>query len=83
MIRMQKQAERFGARIKFATVDAVDLSKEPFTLTVDGDPLQAETIIIASGASHRHLGLDSEAKLEEKGRHLLRNLRRALADVPP
>src|SRR5258708_38485720 len=67
MVRMQKQAERFGARIKFATVDAVDLSREPFTLTVDGDPLQAETIIIASGASHRHLGLDSEAKLEKKG----------------
>jgi len=67
MARMQKQAERFGARVKFATVDAVDLSKEPFTLTVDGDPLQAETIIIASGASHRHLGLDSEAKLERKG----------------
>src|SRR5213083_2646526 len=34
MTRMQKQAERFGARVKFATLEAVDLSKRPFTLTV-------------------------------------------------
>ncbi len=67
MVRMQKQAERFGARIKFATVEAVDLSKRPFSLTVDGDRIESETIIIASGASHRHLGLDSELKLEKKG----------------
>jgi thioredoxin reductase (NADPH) len=67
MVRMQKQAERFGARVKFGTVEAVDLSKKPFVLTVDGDPIESETIIIASGASHRHLGLDSEAKLEKKG----------------
>ncbi|MDB6020140.1 MAG: trxB [Pedosphaera sp.] len=67
MVRMQKQAERFGAKVQFGTVDAVDLSQQPFTLTVDGEPVQAETIIIASGASHRHLGLDSEAKLEKKG----------------
>src|SRR5271168_2662346 len=67
MVRMQKQAERFGARVKFGTVEAVDLSRHPLTLTVDGDPVQSETVIIASGASHRHLGLDSEAKLEKKG----------------
>ncbi|MBA4147421.1 MAG: thioredoxin-disulfide reductase [Verrucomicrobia bacterium] len=67
MMRMQKQAERFGARIKFGTVDAVDFSKKPHVLTVDGEPVEAETIIIASGAGHRHLGLDSEAKLERKG----------------
>jgi thioredoxin reductase (NADPH) len=67
MTRLQKQAERFGARVKFATVEAVDLSRQPFSLTVDGDPIAAETIIIASGASHRHLGLESEHKLENKG----------------
>ena len=67
MVRMQKQAERFGARVKFATVEAVDLAKKPFALTVDGETVESETIIIASGASHRHLGLDSEAKLEKKG----------------
>ena len=67
MARLQKQAERFGARVKFGSVEAVDLSRQPFGLTVDGEPVAAETIIIASGASHRHLGLESEHKLENKG----------------
>ena len=67
MARMQKQAERFGATVKFATVEAVDLSKQPFTLTVDGEAVEAETIIIATGAGHKHLGLESEHKLENKG----------------
>src|SRR5213076_1821600 len=59
MTRMQKQAERFGARVRYGTVECVDLSKEPFLLTVDGETIQAETIIIASGAGHKHLGLES------------------------
>ena len=67
MVRMQKQAERFGARVQFGTVEGVSLSAQPFSLTVDGEQIQAETIIIASGASHRHLGLESELKLETKG----------------
>jgi thioredoxin reductase (NADPH) len=67
MMRLQKQAERFGAQVRFGTVEAVDFSRQPFGLTVDGEPLAAETIIIATGASHRHLGLPSEHKLENKG----------------
>jgi thioredoxin reductase (NADPH) len=67
MVSMQKQAERFGARVQFGTLEAVDLAKNPFVLTVDGEPVEAETVIIASGASHRHLGLESEHKLENKG----------------
>jgi thioredoxin reductase (NADPH) len=67
MVKMQKQAERFGARVQFGTLEAVDFAKQPFTLTVDGEPVQTETVIIASGASHRHLGLESEEKLEKKG----------------
>ena len=67
MMRLQKQAERFGAQVRFGTVEAVDLSRQPFGLTVDGEPLAAETIIIATGASHRHLGLPSEHMLENKG----------------
>ena len=67
MTRMQKQAERFGARIKYGTVEAVDAKKKPFVLTVDGEPIEAETIIIASGAGHRHLGLKNEELLEKKG----------------
>ena len=67
MTRMQKQAERFGARTKFGTVEAADLSKQPFVLTVDGERVETQTLIIATGASHRHLGLQNEHLLENKG----------------
>src|SRR5437879_7418934 len=67
MTRMQKQAERFGARVKFGTVEAVDLSRRPFALTVDDEEVKTQTLVIASGASHRHLGLESEHLLEKKG----------------
>lgn len=67
MSRMQKQAERFGARIQFGVVEGVDVSRQPFKLTVEGEVVETETIIIASGASHRHLGLESEDQLETKG----------------
>src|SRR5436190_6440224 len=53
MTRMQKQAERFGARTQFGTVEAVSLRQQPFVLTVDGEPIETQTLIIASGASHR------------------------------
>ncbi len=68
MTRLQKQAERFGTRIKFgSTVEAVDLKSQPFKLSVDGDPVEARTVIIATGAGHRHLGLESEHQLDKKG----------------
>jgi thioredoxin reductase (NADPH) len=68
MSRMQKQAERFGAKAKFGSlVEAVDFAQRPFVLTVDGERVEAQTVIIATGASHRHLGLPSEHLLEKKG----------------
>ncbi len=68
MTRMQKQAERFGARVKtLRAVEAVDLSRRPFVLTVDGEKVETQTVIIATGASHRHLDLESERLLEKKG----------------
>src|SRR5512140_3781085 len=67
MVGMQKQAEKFGARVQFGTVEAADLSRQPFVLTADGERVETETLIIASGASHRHLELESELKLENKG----------------
>ena len=68
MINMQQQAERFGAKVKFgSTVETVDLSERPFKLIVDGELVLAQTLIIASGAGHRHLGLDSESRLDKKG----------------
>jgi thioredoxin reductase (NADPH) len=68
MNRMQQQAQRFGARIQvLRVVEAVDLTKSPFVLTVDGDKVETKTLIIATGASHRHLGLEGEHLLEKKG----------------
>ncbi|HEV2692530.1 MAG TPA: thioredoxin-disulfide reductase [Verrucomicrobiae bacterium] len=67
MTRMQKQAERFGAKTSFGVVEAVDFSKKPFVLTVDGEKVEAETVIIATGASHKHLGVPGEHELENKG----------------
>jgi thioredoxin reductase (NADPH) len=68
MTRMQTQAERFGARVQcLRALEAADLSKHPFLLTVDGEKIQTQTLIIATGASHRHLGLESEHLLEKKG----------------
>jgi thioredoxin reductase (NADPH) len=67
MTRMQKQAERFGAKTSFGTVEKVDFSQRPFTLTVDGEIIEAETVIIATGASHKHLGAPGEDLLETKG----------------
>jgi thioredoxin reductase (NADPH) len=68
MTRMQQQAERFGARFQLLrVVEAADLSKNPFVLTVDGEKVETKTVIIATGASHRHLGLEGERLLEKKG----------------
>src|SRR4051812_7210737 len=68
MMRMQQQAERFGTRVRFGSaVEGVDLSREPYMLTVDGETVETETLIIATGAGHRHLGLESEHLLERKG----------------
>ncbi|MBL9168289.1 MAG: thioredoxin-disulfide reductase [Verrucomicrobiales bacterium] len=67
MTRMQKQAEKFGARVQFGTVDGIDLSQRPFQLKVDGEPVTTQSLIIATGAGHRHLGLESEDLLEKKG----------------
>ena len=67
MTKMQKQAERFGARVQFGSVESADLSRQPFALTVEGERVEAETLIIATGAGHRHLGIESEHLLENKG----------------
>lgn len=60
---MKKQAERFGAEFMNGTVVEADLSERPFRLSVDGEWIEARTLIIASGASARWLGLESEKKL--------------------
>jgi len=67
MTKMQKQAERFGAKSSFGIVESVDFAKRPFTLVVDGEKVSAQTVIIATGASHKHLDVPGEHELENKG----------------
>jgi len=67
MMRMQKQAEKFGARIEYDAVEKVELSWQPFRVTAGDKTIEARTLIIATGAGHRHLGLESERVLERKG----------------
>jgi thioredoxin reductase (NADPH) len=67
MQNLQKQAERFGARIQFGHLDSVDFSGHPLKLIVDGDPIITKTVIVATGSRPRHLGLPSETALEKFG----------------
>jgi thioredoxin reductase (NADPH) len=68
MMNMQQQAERFGTKTKMGSaVTAVDLSSRPFKVTVDGEVVESKTVIIATGAGHKHLGLESEKLLDTKG----------------
>src|SRR5581483_608350 len=64
---MQKQAERFGAVYVHGTVLEADLSKRPFRVNIDGDWQESSTLIIATGASARWLGLPNEQKLIGRG----------------
>jgi len=57
------QAERFGTRMLFGEVSAVDLSRRPFALTVGKEPHTCDALIIATGASAKLLGIESEQRL--------------------
>ena len=62
------QAERFGTEIRYGMITKVDFSKRPFTLTIDDDKqVQAESVILATGASAKWLGLESEKRLNGRG----------------
>ncbi len=65
--RFQKQAERFGAKIEFDTATQVDLSKRPFKVQTYGTTYLADTLIIASGATARHLEIPGEKELTGRG----------------
>jgi thioredoxin reductase (NADPH) len=63
MEAFQKQAARFGADIRFEDVTEVDLSRPPFRVITDREEVRAKSVIIATGASARMLGLESERRL--------------------
>jgi len=68
MMSMQKQAERFGAQTRYGVqVTKVAFGKSPFQLWLHDEVIEAKTIIVATGASHRRLGLKNEELLERKG----------------
>ncbi|AGH48332.1 thioredoxin reductase [Sphingomonas sp. MM-1] len=68
MEQMQRQAEHVGARMMWDTIVEVDFSKRPFRLIGDsGTVYEGDTVVIATGAQARWLGLPSELKLQGKG----------------
>ncbi len=64
---MKRQAERFGAEYRAERVVAVDFSKRPFGIRTDENAFEADAVIVATGASARMLGLDSERRLLGRG----------------
>ena len=67
MDRMHKQVERFGAKFIYGTVTRADLQKTPLALEVEGKKMTCDALIIASGATAKLLGLESESKLMGHG----------------
>lgn len=68
MDAMKRQAERFGADVRRGIAASVDLSSRPWKVTADdGEEISAQTLIIATGASARYLGLPSETKFRGLG----------------
>ncbi len=65
--RMRKQAEKFGARFISDDVTEIDLSSRPFRLKVGATQYESRSIIIATGASARWIGLESEKRLIGRG----------------
>ncbi len=63
----RRQAERFGTKYLYKTVTKVDLTRSPFTLWSDDDSWQAKTVIIATGATAKYLGIPSEEKYMNRG----------------
>ena len=65
---MRRQAERFGADIRTGNVTRADLSSRPFHVVIDGEKeIKAETLIIATGATAKYLGLPSATKFRGQG----------------
>ncbi|KKQ35865.1 MAG: Thioredoxin reductase [candidate division WS6 bacterium GW2011_GWA2_37_6] len=67
MQKMVKQAENMGSKLKYEAIDKVDFSKRPFKLWAGNNSYEAKSVIIATGAVPKRLGLDAEMKLLGRG----------------
>src|SRR5581483_9983838 len=67
MSRMEKHAQRFDTEIIYDHIQKVDFSKRPFTLWGDGNVYTCDSLIIATGASAKYLGIESETKYRNRG----------------
>ena len=67
MVRMQQHAERFDTQLIYDHIQSVDLKQRPFTLTGDQGVYTCDALIIATGASAKYLGLESETAFRGKG----------------
>ena len=67
MAEFRRQAERFGTEFVTDNVTHVDLSERPFRVSVEGDEYLARSVIVATGASARWLGIESEERLKSRG----------------
>lgn len=67
MVRMQKHAEKFNTEIVFDHINKTDLTKRPFTLYGDSGTYTCDALIIATGASAKYLGMESEEAFKGKG----------------
>ncbi|MEM6793388.1 MAG: thioredoxin-disulfide reductase [Acidobacteriota bacterium] len=68
MTKMEEQAGRFGAELRYGQVTDLDLTQRPYRMTVDGRrEVVAESIILSTGASARYLGLENERRLLGRG----------------
>ncbi|MGI6793559.1 thioredoxin-disulfide reductase [Bacteroides sp. KG68] len=65
---LRKQAERFGADLRYGVATAADLSKAPYKITIDEEKtIEAETLIVSTGAAAKYLGLEDEKKYAGMG----------------
>jgi thioredoxin reductase (NADPH) len=68
MMKMQQQAEKFGARVAWATVESVERQADgSFKLNCGSETFETKTLIVATGAAPRHLGLPNEKSLIGRG----------------
>ena len=66
---LEKQAERFGAHIEYGQVDAIRDEGDVKVVTVDGEEVQAKTVLIATGSDYKKIGVPGEAELYGRGVH--------------